>query len=166
MENYTTSFSFSFEKLKHSSGSCVAQLGNLNNLSAPWNSCGENLNLRPTLALFPGGPVSRPASVFVTMTLHCQCPMQHMWNWHSASTSHSLKVMHEGFKPDLFDFKALYVIPRSTIKLDWQCWEEPFIHSQVFTENLRCASYRCSDAGDTDVNKHNFSVLTQSLQSK
>ena len=71
-ENYTTSFSFSLEKLKHSSGSLAAQLGNLNCLSAPWNSGGESLNLRPTLALFPEGAASRPASLFITMTLPCQ----------------------------------------------------------------------------------------------
>lgn len=52
-ENYTTSHSFSIEKLKHSSGSFAAQLGNPIHLPAPWNSRGENLNLRPTLALFP-----------------------------------------------------------------------------------------------------------------
>lgn len=52
--------------------------------------------------------------------------------------------MHEEFKQDLFDFKALYIIPFFIITLDWQSREQysekAFIHSftYIYWESMMC----------------------------
>ena len=73
--------------------------------------------------------------------------------------------MHEGFKPNLFDFKALFfpfplLYQRQSRK---QNLEEPFTHS--FTYKYLLKVYDVPDIGDGDiaVEKCNFSVLTELL---
>lgn len=80
-----------------------------------------------------------------------------------------LKVTRERAKTNLFDFKPFYIPALSIIALDWQSrgqyLEEPFIHSFIYKYLLSVYNVPGTDVGDMAVNKHNFSVLTQSLQS-
>ena len=76
-----------------------------------------------------------------SLTSHNQCP---------ARISNSLKAMHEEFKPDRFDFNAVYIFPVFITALDWQPWrqysEKASIHpsfTNINFESLRYARWKC-----------------------